>query len=316
MQEKLRTPYIELRINRDFGDIITVYFEFLRNNLKKFTNVFLSYNGIFLVGLLVVSYLFVSGIIGLIAVGENGYNGEGTVDETNYWLYLGVGGVLFILIFLAVAVMNYSLAGSYMIKYESTKGDDFDKKEVWRLFVQKLGSIFLFILFLIILYIGISIVGIILAIVPILGILAYYVLMFFMIAWFGVSFFVLLQEDKGIVDSFGEGWKLVSQNFWKSVGVNFILGLLNGILFLVVFMVPGILIGIYSYHVVENDVNVATSFLPTVIYTIGTSAILIIMVYSQSLSQFVNGILYFALHEKTYNTNTRSKIDEIGNTEL
>lgn len=57
--------YIELKINRDFGDMITTYFEFLKQNLKKFTNVFLSYNGIFLIGLLLVSYLLVSGAIGL-----------------------------------------------------------------------------------------------------------------------------------------------------------------------------------------------------------------------------------------------------------
>lgn len=313
MQEKLDNPYIELKVNRDFGDIITVYFEFLKQNLKKFTNVFISYNGIFLIGLLLVSYLLVSGTIGLISAQGGNFGGTGTGDETTYLMYLGLGSILFFFIFLIVAVMNYSLAGAFMIKYESAKGSAFDKKEVWRLFMKKLGSIVLFILLLILIYVGVSIVGIVLAIIPLLGIFAYYLLIFFVLAWFGVSFFVLLEENKGISDSFGEGWKLVTNNFWKSVGVNFILGLLNGILFLVVFMVPGILIGIYTYHVVQHEVDISTSIIPTVIYTIGTCAILTISVYSQCLSQFVNGILYYALHEKMYNTNTRSKIDQIGN---
>jgi hypothetical protein len=316
MQEKLEHPYIELKVNRDFGDIITVYFEFLKQNLRKFTNVFISYNGIFLIGLLLVSYLMVSGMIGLISSQSGNFGGAGIADETTYLMYLGLGGLLFFLIFIIVAVMNYSLAGAYMIKYESVKGGAFDKKEVWRLFMKKLGNIIMFILLLIPIYIGVSIVGIVLAIIPLLGILAYYLLIFFVLAWFGVSFFVLLEENKGISDSFGEGWRLVTNNFWKSVGVNFILGLLNGILFLVVFMIPGILIGIYTFHVVQNEVDISASIVPTVIYTIGTCAILIISIYSQCLSQFVNGILYYALHEKMYNTNTRSKIDQIGNQDL
>jgi len=61
MQTKDQEKYIELRVDRDFGDIISTYFDFFKQNLKKFTNVFLSYNGIFLIGLLIVSYLLVSG---------------------------------------------------------------------------------------------------------------------------------------------------------------------------------------------------------------------------------------------------------------
>lgn len=49
--------FFELKINREFGDIISLYFDFLKTNLRKFTNIFLSYNGIFLIGLLIVSYL-------------------------------------------------------------------------------------------------------------------------------------------------------------------------------------------------------------------------------------------------------------------
>jgi len=72
MQTKDQEKYIELRVDRDFGDIIQLpYFDFFKQNLKKFTNVFLSYNGIFLIGLLIVSYLLVSGVIGLITNNQN-----------------------------------------------------------------------------------------------------------------------------------------------------------------------------------------------------------------------------------------------------
>lgn len=316
MQNNQSSKYIELRINRDFGDIITTYFDFIKQNLKKFTNVFLSYNGIFLVGLLIVSYLLVSGFIGMITSQNNSFYGDTGGADESYLIYMGIGGVLFFAIFIMVAVLNYSLAGAYMMKYETEKGNHFDKKEVWDLFKQKLGNIFVFILLLILIFIGYFIVSLILIFIPILGTLVQYVLQFFILAWFGVSFFCLLQEDKGVTDAFREGWNLVYKNFWKSVGVNFILGLLNGILLMVVLIIPGILVGFYTFHIVQNDVDVSASIVPTIIFTLGTCIFLIILIYGQCLSQFINGILYYALHEKTYNTNTQGKIEQIGNMDL
>ncbi len=312
MQTNQPNSFIELKINRDLGGIVTAYFDFLKQNIKKFTNLFLSYNGIFLIGLLIVSYLLVSGFVGMIANENNSGFGDSGIEDESYLLYMGAGGILFFIIFIMVAILNYSLAGGYMIKYEENQGNNFDKKEVWDFFKSKLGAVFGFILLLIVLYIGFMIVSFIFAIIPIIGMFAQYIVQFFITAWIGVSFFALLYENKGVTESYGEGWNLVYNNFWKSVGVNFILGLLNGILLLVVLMIPGILVGIYSFHVVQNNVDVGASILPTIIYTLATCAFLIVFIYSQCITQFVNGLLYFSLHEKTYNTNVRSKIDEIG----
>jgi hypothetical protein len=80
-------------------------------------------------------------------------------------------------------------------------------------------------------------------------------------------------------------------------------------------IIPGVIVGLYTFHVVENNVDVDAGIIPTVIYTLGTCLILIVGVFGQCLSQFVNGILYYSLHEKAYNTNTRSKIAQIGNPE-
>ena len=312
----MREKFLELRINRDFGDILTTYFEFLKQNIKKFTNVFLSYNGVFLVGLLITSYLLVSGFVGMIAAESNLYGiNSGTGSDDSYLIYIITGVVLFILIFLVVAGLNFSLSSSYMIKYEEQNGMQFEKSEVWQLTKSKFGNTVLFILLLIPIYLTFMVFSIVFAFIPLLGLFAQYIIQFFMTAWVGVSFYSMMSEDKGVIEGFAEGWNLVWKNFWKSVGVNFILGLLNGLLMFIILVIPSILIGIYTFHVVENDVDVSTSIVSTVIYTLGTCALLIIMVYAQCLSQFVNGILYYALHEKTYNLNTRSKIEQIGQPE-
>jgi len=236
--------------------------------------------------------------------------------EPNSWIYLIVGGILFFLIFFTVAVMNYSLSTSYMIHYEENKGQGFEKSEVWAKVINHLGNIVVFILILIVLFSVLMIFAIILAFIPLVGMLAQYVIQYFLMAWMGVSFFVMLKENRSVTDSLGEGWNLVSKNFWRAVGVNFILGLLIGLLFMVVLMIPAILIGIYTFHVVQNNVDVNGSIVSTLVYTLGTCILLITTVYSQCLSQFVNGILYFALREKTYNLHARSKIDQIGSQDL
>nr|WP_299172101.1 hypothetical protein [uncultured Allomuricauda sp.] len=309
----MKDKYIELRINRDFGDILTVYFDFLKQNIKKFTNVFLSYNGVFLVGLLITSYLLVSGFIGLIAAEGNFFGtGPAPTNEDTYWIYIAAGSILFIIIFLLVAGLNFSLSSSYLVKYDEQKGMTFDKKEVWELTKSKLGNTLLFILLLIPIYLVFMIAAIIFAFIPLLGMFAQYIVQFFITAWIGVSFFSMMSENKGVTDAFGEGWNLVTKSFWKSIGVNFILGLLNGLLFFIILIIPSVIIGIYVFHDVQSGATEGGSVVSTIVYTLGGCLVLILMVYAQCLSQFVNGILFYALHEKTYNINTRSKIDQIG----
>lgn len=309
----MKDNYIELRVNHDFGDILTTYFDFLKQNIKKFTNVFISYNGIFLIGLLITSYLLVSGFVGLI-VAEGGFSGSsvGQNNEDTYWIYIVSGSVLFLVIFILVAGLNFSLSSSYLVQYEKSKGLNFDKKEVWNLTKSKFGSTLVFILLLFPIYAVFFVIVLITAFIPLVGLFAQYILQFSLAAWIGVSFFSMLEQDKGVMDAFGEGWKLVSKNFWKSVGVNFILGLLNGLLFFIVLIIPGIILGLYTFHVVENNVDVGSSIVSTIIYTLGLCLLLILSIYGQCLSQIVNGILFYTLHEKTYNLNTRSKIEQIG----
>ncbi|CAN0579043.1 unnamed protein product [Ectocarpus sp. 12 AP-2014] len=309
----MKDNYIPLKVNREFGGIISAYFDFFKQNIKSFTNVFLSYNGVFLIGLLITSYLLVSGFIGMIAheSGQSPFS-DNLAAEEEYYVYLGIGGFLFFVIFLGVAFLNYSLSTSYMIKYEETKDSNVDKKEVWQYAKSQFGNILLFVLLLIPIYLVYFIVAIILAIIPLLGFFAQYIVQFFLTAWIGVSFFDMLQNKKSVTNALGEGWKLVTGSFWKSIGVNFILGLLLGLLLMIALIIPGIIIGVYTFHVVENDVDYTNSIVSTIVYTLGLSFFLIIAVYGQCLSQFINGILYYALHEKTYNENTRARIEQIG----
>jgi len=306
--------HIELRQRRDLGDTINIYFEFFKQNLKSFLNIFISYNGIFIIGFLGISYLLVTGFVGLF----NGSELLGVTDsaqELESAIYLGFGGLGFVFLFIITAVLNYSLAASYMIQYEKNETPAVDKKRVRSLISRNLGKIIIFILLLIAIYIAVFIAGLIISVVPFVGTVVYYIIMLAFTAWMGVSFMVMLYEDRDVTDALSEGFQLIKANFWKSVLINLVIGLLLGLLMLLVLMIPGVLIGVYAFHSIENGVDLANSAFAKVIWTLALSIILILYSFNQSLAQFVNGILYFSLHEETYNEKTRERIDQIGASE-
>jgi uncharacterized protein involved in cysteine biosynthesis len=300
--------HIELKQRRELGDIINIYFEFFKKNLKPFLNIFISYNGLFILGFLGVSYLLVTGFVGIFRDTAL----AGSADEMESTIYIGFGMLGFVLLFVATAVLNYSLAASYIINYEKNEKPTIDKKEVWSLVSNNLGKIILFILLLIVIYIGVFIVGIVISIVPLVGSLAYYLIMLSFTAWMGVSFMAMLYENRNVTDALTEGWQLVRRYFWKSVLVNLVISLLLALLMVVVLMIPGVIIGVYAFHSIENGIDLADSAFAKIVWTLALTVLLILYSFNQSLSQFINGILYFELHEQTYNQNTRKRIDQIG----
>lgn len=79
-----------------------------------------------------------------------------------------------------------------------------------------------------------------------------------------------------------------------------------------VYLVPGILTGIYVFHAVDTNINVSESVFATIIFTFTFFMIIVATILSNTLQQFSNGMLYFSIHEEKYNYNTRSKIEQIG----
>lgn len=299
-----------LRQHRDFGTIINDYFEFLKFSLKPFANIFIKYNGIFIIALLGISYLFVTGFMGMIRYEGAAYTNQ--AEEMEYFMYIGLGSVLFLILFLVVAAMNYSLASSYVISFEKSESTKIDSREVWKRISSRFGSIVLFIVLFVLLYFAFFIAGMIVSFIPFFGMLAYYLAIFMFFTWSGMAFMAMFYDNKKATEAFGEGWRLLQKSFWKCVGVNFVLGLMVFVILMALYTVPGILLGVYVYHSVESNLVIADSVMAKVLFTITLCFFLLVSLFSHALQQFANGILYFTMHEETYNTNTRKKIEQIG----
>lgn len=300
-------PLIDLNQRRDIGDIISTYFDFFKKHLKPFLNIFIRYNGIFILGFLVVSYLMVTGFVGSIRASN-----FGDISDTENDLLVGLGVIGFFGLFVVSTIMNHSLAASYIVNYERKPSYEVDKKAVWNLIYNNLGKVLLFILLLVLLYIPVIIVSVIVSIIPFLGFFLRYWVGLTFTSWMGVAFMTIFYENREVTDALGEGWRLVTRFFWKSILVNFVLSLLLVILMGVVLMVPGIIIGIYAFHSMENGVDLANSPFATIVWTLALCILLVLYTLLQSLMQLGNGVLYFSLHEEAYNHSARRRIEQIG----
>ncbi len=300
--------HIELKQRRDIGDTITTFFDFFKVHLKPYANIFIRYNGIFILGFLGVSYLMVTGFAGSLRTTE----ANTLADQTTSDMYFGFGIMGFLLLYVITAVMNYSLAASYITNYQKDPQKVIDKKPVWDLVWNNLGKVILFIILLILLLIPVTIVSLIVGFIPVLGFFAQIFVRLGYTAWMGVSFMPIFDEGREVTDSLGEGWRLVTKYFWKSILVNFVIGFLMAMLMFMVLLIPGFLIGIYAYFSLESGVDLAESPVATVIWTLSLSLLLVLYTFIQSVTQMGNGVLYFSLHEETYNLEARRRIEQIG----
>ena len=90
----MNKPYIELRNRNDFGDTINTYFLFLKYNFKEYTSLYLRYNAVSIILVIVASYLLVIGFMGFASRDFRfGMNNDG--DHT---IYLIAGAIVLILI--------------------------------------------------------------------------------------------------------------------------------------------------------------------------------------------------------------------------
>ncbi|MCV6630896.1 MAG: hypothetical protein OIF50_13680 [Flavobacteriaceae bacterium] len=306
------SKFQELRIHKDFGQIIDVYFDFLRQHIKPFSNMFIRYNGIFLVLGILGIYFLVTGFMGSIETNTNFFN---LFLDDNFNPFFGILILTYFIVMLCVGIVNYSLSTCYMITYENQKKPNVDSSTVWAMIKDSFGKILLFVLALILIYVAMFAVSIIFSQLQIIGLIPQYLTQFFVTAWVGISFFVMLQEKKSIGISLGDGWSFVSKNFWLVIGATFVMSLLIFLLLFVVNIIPAIILGVYTYHLSSSADLETFSIIDKLFYTIMLALMFISFIYSQCLTQFVNGLLYYSLHEKEHQQHTQKTIEQIGNTD-
>ncbi|WP_179346189.1 hypothetical protein [Winogradskyella ursingii] len=299
--------YIELRNRSTFGDIINTYFQFLKNNFKTYTNLYLRYNAASIIFTLIASYLLVTGFMGL-ASRDFRFGMGSDLNTENYFI---AGAIVLVLVVFITAMINYSFSSAFVGDFVNHKGK-VDSKRIWRSISSRIGIIIVFIIVGALLYLVNIIISFVLAFIPFLGMIIQYGLSFSITAIFGLTFMSIFATQKSFGDAMSEGFDFTFSNFWRVILFGLVIGILNLMITALILSIPGFIIGVYVYFSVESNVDIATSTFATMVFTLGFALFLLSFIYTQALSQVAYSILYYNLYEVKHNVFLQQKIDQIG----
>ncbi len=289
----MKPNYIELKKQRELGEILSDTFAFLRAEFKPFFGTFFKIVGPFLAVMIValVAYIYFIGtnVNFMIIQTDNDAAGIATMF---------IVGLVYILSIIAVYTMSQSTVLHYIKSYNAGQGQtDFEtiKKEVY-------GSFWSFIGLGII--VGLTIfVGFILCIIP--GIYLYVPLV--------LSFSIMVFDKMGPTDAYNEGFKLVKDEWWISFATLFIIGIILYIAALA-FSIPTVIyqwlkMGIFSGEMdAESVLNATTDPFYILFNVISTIAQFLLNL----ISIIATALIYFNLNEKKNFTGTFERIESLG----
>ncbi|WP_124979776.1 hypothetical protein [Nonlabens xiamenensis] len=301
--------YIEPRLRRDFGGVITAYFDFLKGDHKNIFTVFLTYNFVLIILLFLANYLSDSGMSSIMALASGTYTDPTLYTESSEyaWILSLVGSVL-------MMVLNAALAGAYLRLYERDRKGSPEAREVFSAARPKLLGMILILVVGVIGMIPTMIVAVIMAIVPLIGIFVLtpgLIVVYF--TWIGMSMFAYAYDpDTGAMQALGKGWEMLFSKFWKALGVSFIVSILLYLLSFLFQLVPIIMIGVFTYNSALDNIEIqenifikAVEFFFYAINSIATSLVFFLIM-------LMLGYLYFNLHESKYNVYLQSRIAKLG----
>jgi len=196
----METQQIEFRKVRDFGALLSVTFEFVRQNFKL-----LFKSSLFIAG----PFIFIAGVfLGLYQSALFNFATQPALQDFGmpFMFYMFFAGLSLLMLTLVVY--------SFILLYKEQGYGNFDVDDIW----QKVKGYFWMIFLTGIGYIVIVTIGTIFLIIP--GI------------YLGVAlsliYMVRLEEGKGFFDSLDRCTKIVSRNWWFTFGFILVIGIIQG----------------------------------------------------------------------------------------
>jgi hypothetical protein len=305
------SKYIEPRLRRDFGGVITAYFDFLKGDHKNIFKVFITYNFIFIIILFLTNYLSSSGLDALVALSSGTYMDQAMAGSLETSL---AASIISAVVNLLVILLNASLAGVYLRLYERDRSNNPNSKEIFYFAKKKLGGMFLILFIGGIASIPVAIAAVIGAIIPLIGILFIFpIIMISYFTWLGMSMFsYAYDENLDAVAALGKGWEMLFSKYWKAIGVSFISTILIYLTSILFQLLPGLVIGFYAFNSAEDNLelqeNIFIKAVEFFFYAINS----ITSILAFFLIMLVMGFLYFNLHETKYNVFLRNRISKLG----
>lgn len=312
---------MQLYQSRGFSEFFQDTFAFLKTNGKHFFKHYLIINGVFLIIMMVIMYFFTKFYTSVIFGGMLG-NNPTIIDDymnENFGLFI-VLAFVFVIIALIAGIISFSFVPLYLKMYAERDGQNFGTTELVEAYKSNLGRIFIFlacgllISFPLIILMGI---GMFILIITIVGILLVPVLIGAFSLFYNMTLMEYLEKKRGIWDSFGYAWTLMTSKFWASVGCVGLFYLMSYIVQSFFSLIPYIFGMASLFTTIENGGNTQEAVSATM--TIVMLAVFFISFFVGTILgvivQLNQGIIFYSLKEDHENINTKSVIDQIGSGE-
>lgn len=310
--------YKKRDLSANFSDTTAFFKTFGKHYFKNY----LVINGIFLMILVVLIYFFSKVYMEVIFSGiSNPQNSSNfMMDYFNNNMILIAGGfVLAFLLIVILSMLSVSFPVIYMKLVEKTNGNAFTtpeiinglKSNIGKMIVFFLGSLFIITPLAIVVFVLLFLLCFILIGIPLIIIVGSAFL-----SWITLSYYEYSLKDVGYFTALANGFRLLKQKFWTTVGTTFLMMMLVQIIQGFITMIPYAISMIWMFTSTQNlqEANSQTD-------TFSTMGIIIavIMVLSILLSYIFNnfvvinqGLIYYGLQEENENNSTKSQIDLIG----
>ncbi len=285
------TPSINLKQYRDFGQLITDTFLFIKQEYKFLLRVIFTYVGPFVLITAFAGAWMQSGIL-------NSVDSENMANPLEFIQNLGLKYALYILSLLVSTTMMICTVYSYMYLYSKKGKDGFLQEDVWDMVKEKffpsLGLIIL---------IGIIItLGIFLCIVP--GI--------YLAVIFSLVIASSIFENLGVGESVQRSTFLVKEDFWFTLGISLVMSIIAGMLGYI-FLLPSSLMSFFvMFNSIRGETSETFSLIFLILNAIGTFCASIIY----GMPHITMSMFYLSQIEKKESPNLIDKIEQINKPEL
>jgi len=271
---------IELQKVRDFGALIGVTFEFIRQNFKLLLK-----SGVFIVG----PFILLAGIfMGMYQSAVLNFKNATTLNS------IGLPFIAYML-FVTIAVLLLNVVVySFIILYEEKGIGNFDLNDIW----EKTKSKFWMLLFTGIGYAFFVVLGVVFLIIP--GI--------YLAVTLSLIYMIRLKEGIGFFSAFDRCTKLISKNWWFTFGFIIVIGLIQGFISFI-FYIPNY-IAIFALTL-SGYKNPGQSSPGHIIFII-TSVISSLNILLYMISVIGIAFHYYNLVERKEASSLLERIDSIG----
>lgn len=277
---------IELYQQRDFGQVISATFDFIRQNFKPIFKSLLFICGPVLLLLLVFQHLYLSSIFTNYRPGSSNLLAIYTSPYYFASIFLGLleNGIVCCVIY------------GYISLYGKKGHGNVSFQDVLDLVKRKVGIIILATI-----VVGIMmVVGFVFLLIP--GI-------FLGIATIAVPA-IILNEELGIGEAISKSFKLTSGSWWETFGIVLVLYLITALL-MGILSIPAYIIGLVNvFHSASSGESPAEA-LGTMV-TILTIVVGVLKVFVYMIMYVGIAFQYYSLTEEKYHVGAQQKVNELG----